>query len=91
VAATLRERGLRLRAAAQNGSTDYDRVDWSGPSALILGSEGAGFSAEDLRNVYESIRIPMAGAVESLNVGSAAAICLFEAARQRRAVAGKPS
>jgi 23S rRNA (guanosine2251-2'-O)-methyltransferase len=84
VAAQLKTRDVALIGAIQKGKVDYDRADWTKPSALVMGSEGSGFTREELVLFNETIRIPMAGAVESLNVGSAAAICLFEAARQRR-------
>ena len=85
VAAQVKARGVALLGATQNGKMDYDRVDWTKPSALVVGSEGKGFSDAELALFSQTVRIPMAGAVESLNVGNAAAICLFEAARQRRA------
>lgn len=80
----LKGRGVRLIAATQTGARFHDQVNWARPSALVVGSEGAGFGANDLSLFDETIRIPMAGSVESLNVASATAVCLFEAARQRR-------
>ncbi|MBV9079884.1 MAG: RNA methyltransferase, partial [Elusimicrobia bacterium] len=79
--------GAALVGATQNGRVDYDRIDWTRPTALVLGSEGGGFSDEDAALFSETAKIPMAGSVESLNVAGAAAVCLFEAARQRRAAA----
>jgi 23S rRNA (guanosine2251-2'-O)-methyltransferase len=62
----------------------YDAVDWTLPTAIVLGAEGTGLR----RLVREScdflVAIPMAGQVGSLNVSVAAGIVLFEAARQRR-------
>ena len=85
VARDLKTRGVLLVAAHQDGAVPYDRVDWCGPTALAVGSEGAGFAGSDASLFDLTIRIPMAGAVESLNVANAASVCLFEAARQRRA------
>ena len=58
-------------------------VDLTGKIGLVVGNEGSGVSPELLANVARHIKIPMPGKVESLNVASAAAVCLFEAARQR--------
>jgi 23S rRNA (guanosine2251-2'-O)-methyltransferase len=62
----------------------YDAVDWTLPSAIVLGAEGTGLR----RLVREScdflVSIPMAGQVGSLNVSVAAGVVLYEAARQRR-------
>lgn len=85
VARDLKTRGVLLVAAHQDGAVPYDRVDWCAPTALAVGSEGAGFAGSDASLFDLTIRIPMAGAVESLNVANAASVCLFEAARQRRA------
>jgi TrmH family RNA methyltransferase len=73
-----------LLADAQQG-TPYYEVDWTVPTALVVGGEahGAGTAARAL--AAERVIIPMAGGVESLNVAVAAAILLFEAARQRDA------
>jgi tRNA G18 (ribose-2'-O)-methylase SpoU len=58
-------------------------LDWTRPTALVVGSEGRGFSDQVLREIDATVNIPMKGKTESLNVGVAAAICLFEAVRQR--------
>ena len=79
--------GAVIVGATQNGRLAYDRLDWTRPIALVLGSEGGGFSEADAALLTETAKIPMAGSVESLNVAGAAAVCLFEAARQRRSAA----
>ncbi|MGA7595642.1 MAG: RNA methyltransferase [Gallionella sp.] len=57
--------------------------DLTGNVAFVLGNEGAGLSAHLVDAAHHAIRIPMPGKVESLNAAAAAAVCLFEAARQR--------
>lgn len=58
--------------------------DFTQASALLLGSEHSGLSDFWLQNADLSIRIPMAGQADSLNVAATAAVCLYEARRQRR-------
>ena len=58
------------------------QVDLSGPVAMIFGSEGRGLDDSVLKLANQLVSIPMAGAVESLNVAAAAAICCFERLRQ---------
>jgi len=67
--------------------TLYD-VDLTGPIAFVLGSEGDGMRQLTRKTCDQLVRIPMAGAVESLNVSVAAAVCLYEALRQRTKAAG---
>lgn len=74
---------VALVATAREG-TPYESVDLRGPVALLLGSEGHGLPAPVLRQADAVAAIPMRGRAESLNVGVAAGILLFEAARQRR-------
>jgi TrmH family RNA methyltransferase len=68
-------------ARASNNHTD---VDWHRPCALILGPESAGLAPEEISAASETVRIPMQGLVESLNVSVAAGILLYEAVRQRQ-------
>ncbi|HET9314060.1 MAG TPA: RNA methyltransferase [Vicinamibacteria bacterium] len=82
----LERRGLTV-AAAVAGGTPYESVDLRGPVAILLGPEGAGLPAEVERRAAVRMGVPMHGAVESLNVGVAAGVLLFEAARQRRTAA----
>jgi TrmH family RNA methyltransferase len=77
----LRARELRVLAAgAQNGQPPHG-VDWTLPSALVIGSEAHGVSAPLGRDAT-AVRIPTRG-VESLNASAAAAVLLYEASRQR--------
>jgi TrmH family RNA methyltransferase len=77
--------GLRRWGAVAEGGQDYDAADLVQPCALVLGNEAAGLPLTELHNHLDGlISIPMAGSAESLNVGMAAAVLCFEAARQRR-------
>ena len=80
----LRSRGVAVLATMAHGDAPYDRADLRGPFALLLGGEGAGLPHETVESADQRLSIPMHGRVESLNVGVAAGILLFEAARQRR-------
>lgn len=64
-------------------STSLYAARWEGPLAWVFGAEGQGVRRELLDLAGLRIRIPMPGAVESLNVAAAAAICLFEAVRRK--------
>lgn len=82
-----RERRLVAVCADGDGSAGHTEIDWTTNVALILGPESSGLSIEELDVADRSVRIPMSGHVESLNVSVAAGILLFEAARQRAASA----
>jgi TrmH family RNA methyltransferase len=70
-------------AEAAEGGSRYTSIDWRKPSAVIIGSEAAG-PGQPIRSLAEgAIHIPVAAAAESLNAAVAAAIILFEIARQR--------
>jgi RNA methyltransferase, TrmH family len=79
----LEQRGVRLAATAATGAERYDRVDWTGAVAVLLGNEGAGLPAALTARAHVRVSIPMAPPVESLNVATAAALFAFEARRQR--------
>ncbi|MFA5551404.1 MAG: tRNA (guanosine(18)-2'-O)-methyltransferase TrmH [Trueperaceae bacterium] len=84
-AATLKQRGFTLYAAhLSDQAVDYRDVDYVGPSAILLGNEKEGVSAEAAAAADQHVIIPMLGMVQSLNVSVAAAVILFEAQRQRR-------
>lgn len=74
-------RGQVLVTTLHEATPLYD-CDLRGDLVLALGSEGSGASPALLARATRRLRIPMAGPVESLNVGAAAAICLFERLRQ---------
>jgi len=68
-----------------DGATSLYIAQWQGPVAWIFGAEGQGVREALIRASGLKIHIPMPGAVESLNVGAAAAVCLFEMLRRRQA------
>lgn len=74
--------GKRLATSLQATDTLY-QTTLTGPIAFMLGNEGSGLSTALQQQANQLIKIPMPGAVESLNVAAACAICLFEAVRQR--------
>ena len=76
-----RDRGLSLLAASAHAEGSLSEVDFLNPSVIAVGSEAHGVSPE-LRTFARPVRIPTAG-VESLNASVAAAVILYEAARQR--------
>jgi RNA methyltransferase, TrmH family len=77
-------RGVAIAAAAASG-TPCDAADLRGPLALVVGPEGAGLPEDVVARARLRVAVPMRAPVESLNVGVAAGVLLFEAARQRRA------
>jgi tRNA (guanosine-2'-O-)-methyltransferase len=80
----LREKGMQiLVATCRPDSVDFRSVDYTRPTAIVVGEELKGPSEEALQTADRCIYIPMAGMVESLNVSVAAAVILFEAQRQR--------
>ncbi|MEA2826298.1 MAG: methyltransferase, TrmH family [Actinomycetota bacterium] len=83
VLATLGHWGLHRVATRPAGGRAYHQADLARPTAIVLGNEASGLPAELDRLVDETVTIPMAGRGESLNVGMAAAVLCFEAARQR--------
>jgi 23S rRNA (guanosine2251-2'-O)-methyltransferase len=85
----LKQRGIWCVGLDERGTMDYDQFDYTGSCVLVLGREGAGLHDLVRRTCDQLLRIPMAGAVSSLNVSVAGAVVLYEAARQRRAAAAR--
>lgn len=75
-------RGTTLATTLDRATSLYE-AQWAGPLAWVFGAEGRGVSPALIERAGLRIRIPMPGAVESLNVGAAAAVCLFEMVRRR--------
>jgi 23S rRNA (guanosine2251-2'-O)-methyltransferase len=80
----LKELGVWTIGLAGDATESYETVDWTQPSAVVLGAEGAGLRRLVRETCDLVVSIPLAGHVESLNVSVAAGVVLFEAARQRR-------
>jgi TrmH family RNA methyltransferase len=76
-------RGVRAVATAADAPAAHTEIDWTRPRAVVMGPEAGGLSPEEARAAGEAVRIPMRAPVESLNVASALAVVLYEAARQR--------
>jgi len=80
----LAERNVRIVAAHVDGAIDYDQCDFTGPTAIVLGSEAGGLSSTWRDETTTSVRLPMRGVADSLNVSATAAVLFYEALRQRR-------
>lgn len=81
----LKERGFSILAAHPTPeSVDFREIDYTGPTAIMVGAELHGVSEEGLRLADAHVAIPMKGMVHSLNVSVATALLLFEASRQRQ-------
>ena len=79
----LKDFDIRVIGTSDDAEQDLYDLDLTGPIAFVLGSEGDGMRQLTRKTCDQLVRIPMAGAVESLNVSVAAGVCLFEALRQR--------
>jgi 23S rRNA (guanosine2251-2'-O)-methyltransferase len=79
----LKDFDIRIIGTSDDAEHTLYDLDLTGPVAFVLGSEGDGMRQLTRKTCDQLVRIPMAGAVESLNVSVAAGVCLFEALRQR--------
>lgn len=83
----LKEHGLWVVGADAAAERRADQADFRVPTALVLGAEGAGLRQLTRQHCDLLVSLPALGAVESLNVSVAAGMLLYEAVRQRRALA----
>jgi 23S rRNA (guanosine2251-2'-O)-methyltransferase len=81
--ATLKNAGVWTVGLAGDGQARYDQIDYSLPTALVVGAEGTGLRRLVRERCDWLVSIPMRGHVRSLNASVAAAVVLFEAVRQR--------
>jgi 23S rRNA (guanosine2251-2'-O)-methyltransferase len=81
----LKERNIWIIGTSDQATQTLYQVDLKGAVALVLGAEGDGMRALTAKTCDQLVRIPMQGAVESLNVSVASGVCLYEATRQRQA------
>lgn len=80
----LSQSGLQIVAATEHTDVSYTDVDFTLPTAIIMGSEEKGIFPQNLELATKRCRIPMTGTIESLNVSVAAGVMIYEAVRQRK-------
>jgi 23S rRNA (guanosine2251-2'-O)-methyltransferase len=78
----LKEQRFWIYGLDERGSVDYDQVDYAAPTVFVLGGEGKGLHEHVRKQCDFLVRIPMAGAIASLNVSVAAGIVLFDWSRK---------
>jgi TrmH family RNA methyltransferase len=83
----VRRRGCHVVGASPDGSTEFHRFDYPRPTVLLLGEERKGLTAEQRQLCTRSVRIPMTGRADSLNVAVAGSLLLYEVYRAREQVA----
>lgn len=79
----LKEKGAWIFGTAAEGSIPMYQADLTGPTAIVIGSEGDGMSQLVRKNCDVTVHIPMNGRISSLNASAAVSILLYEAVRQR--------
>ena len=83
VISKLKQKGVWIFGTAAEGSIPMYQADLTGPTAIVIGSEGDGMSRLVQQNCDVTVHIPMKGRITSLNASAAASILLYEAVRQR--------
>jgi RNA methyltransferase, TrmH family len=81
--AWLRKNEIKIFCTYLKASKPYHETDFTGPSAIVMGTEATGLSDGWVQNSSANIIIPMQGKIDSMNVSNAAAVVVFEAMRQR--------
>jgi 23S rRNA (guanosine2251-2'-O)-methyltransferase len=79
----LKARGYWIYGLDERGKEGYDTIEYTAPTAIVLGAEGRGLHDQVAKHCDFLVRIPMAGQVASLNVSVAAGIVLFEWKRRQ--------
>ncbi len=79
----LHDNGYKVIGASEKGAVDYISLDYTGPTAIVMGAEDTGISNEVLRMCDSLAAIPIRGHIGSLNVSVAAGVIMYEAVRQR--------
>ncbi len=85
----LQSRKCQMICAALSASVPYSQVDFTVPTAIVVGTESEGLSDQWLQQADKNVIIPMGGQIDSMNVSVSAAILIFEAKRQRIAGAAR--
>lgn len=80
----LKSKHIKLYVADVHSRKLLYEADFKQPAAIALGNEAHGVSEEILKNADSLLKIPITGKAESLNVATAASVCLYEAVRQRK-------
>jgi TrmH family RNA methyltransferase len=80
----MKDHGLRLVGTASHKGTPLDQAKMAGPMAIFVGSEGSGLPRDLIKEMNDVVAIPQVPEVESLNVGVAASIVLYEVMRQKQ-------
>lgn len=88
IADTLRAAGLRVLGATATGVESLDSAALGAPTAWVFGNEAAGLPSEVVAACDASVAVPIHGRAESLNLATAAALCLYASAREQRAPGG---
>ena len=83
--AWLKKNKISIFCTYLKASRPYHEVDFTRPTAIVMGTEATGLSEMWIRNSLTNIIIPMHGKIDSMNVSTAAAVVVFEAVRQRGA------
>jgi TrmH family RNA methyltransferase len=79
----LKENGINIYCTYLKASQPYHQIDYKAPCAIVMGTESTGLSDAWVKASTANIIIPMQGAIDSMNVSTAAAVVIFEARRQR--------
>lgn len=82
----LKDKGFWIAGTDAEGKSDYHTIDWKGPMAIVIGSEGEGLGPAVKKQCDFLLSIPMQGRVNSLNAAVATGIIVFEAMWQRQKI-----